>query len=348
MSGGTGPVSPGGSGEPDPSWFDQEASAPPAGPPETGAAPASPAPVNDPFAPAAPAPQQPQPSVPPVPPVQQIPPVRPIQPVQLPHHPPPTQPGQPPQQPPQPPQQSSWTQPAAPPPYGGAQPYGSPTQPVSSGYPPAQPQYAQAPAQPQYAQPPAQPQPQPQQLPPELSPRRKKGHPVRTTILTLLAMAVVFGLAFGASSLYRQFTAGPSCETVMVAPRDVLPKPGAVTVNVYNTTDTQGLAAKTADGLRNQGFGVGQVSDDAPIDGVGEIRYGTGGLAKAQLVGMYVPGATLVETTRSGDAVSLVLGSGFTGLASAADAQAALASPSPSQSGAGCPSPTPAASGTGA
>lgn len=313
MADGTSDEYGGGFRDPDPSWFDQDADplAPPTSQPRDYPPPSVPAPADSPtespWQPHSPAPVN-QPAAPPCE----------------------TAPGQPPQA--QPPQRL--------PPH--PQVYAQPQAQASQAYQQAgvqQPAYVG-----QTPPPPAAPSPVPpaQPLPPELSPRRKRGHPVRTTVLTLLGMIVVFALAFGASSLWRQWQAGPACETVEVIPRDVLPKPGAVTVNVYNTTDTQGLARKTADDLQNQGFGIGQVSDEAPVQGVGEIRYGSapGSLAKAQLLAAYVPGATLVETTRTGDSVSLVIGSGFTGLASSADVDAVLASPSPTQSGAGCPTPS--------
>ncbi len=308
----------GGFRDPDPSWFDQEADPlapapnppgeqshpdPPHGQPYDGQSAVAPQPAS---------PWQPQDAIPGHPTATPQP--------QVPQ-------GQPPQPLPSHPQVYAQPQPQAYPPAGVQQQTYAGQSPPSPATPPA----------PHSDVPPAQP------LPPELSPRRRKGHPVRTTVLTLLGMIVVFALAFGASSIWRQWQAGPACETVQVIPRDVLPKPGAVTVNVYNSTDTQGLARKTADELQGQGFGIGQVSDEAPVQGVGEIRYGSapGSLAKAQLLAAYVPGATLVETTRTGDSVSLVLGSGFTGLASSADVDAVLASPSPSQSGAGCPSASP-------
>lgn len=169
-------------------------------------------------------------------------------------------------------------------------------------------------------------------------------------VLIAVAVLVVLGLGFGLLSLLRgsgesdaatapASTAPAACETVMVTPAEVLPKPAKVKVNVYNATDTSGLASKTARAVAKMGFKVGKVANDPvgkPIAGVGQIRYGPKAEQAASLLLVYVPGATLIELDRKGRNVDLAVGNAFTGLAPEPEVVAVLASPSPSASGPGC------------
>ncbi len=169
-------------------------------------------------------------------------------------------------------------------------------------------------------------------------------------LLVVVAALVVIGVGFGIVSLLRgdaasgdaaaDVSAEPSpCVTTMVTPADVLPNPAKVKVNVYNATDTSGLARKTAAEVKTRGFKVLKVANDPvgkPIAAVAQIRFGPKGAKGAQLLLISVPGAELVALQRKGTTVDLAVGEAFTGLAATADVEAAMASPSPSVSGAGC------------
>jgi len=177
-------------------------------------------------------------------------------------------------------------------------------------------------------------------------------------LLVVVALLVVVGVGYGAVTLLRGTSddsgseaAGPTpeaCATATVTPAEVLPKPAKVRVNVYNATSTSGLASKTADQLEKRGFRIGKVANDPagkPIPGVAELRYGPKGAEEAQLMLIYVPGATLVELDRKGQRVDLAMGDAFTGIAPEQQVNEALSVPSPVASGLGCPSITsPAAS----
>lgn len=133
----------------------------------------------------------------------------------------------------------------------------------------------------------------------------------------------------------------PSCTTVMTMPRDTLPVPAKVRVNVYNATDTSGLASKTARELKKRGFAIKEVANDPvgmPIDGVARIRYGAAGAARAELLAYYVPGAELVELDRPGTKVDLAIGALFDGIAPQTEVDAALDAPQETVSGPGCTS----------
>ncbi|MFH0243226.1 LytR C-terminal domain-containing protein [Streptomyces sp. HK10] len=142
-----------------------------------------------------------------------------------------------------------------------------------------------------------------------------------------------------------------------------LPKPSAITVNVYNATTRSGLARKTADALEKRGFTIGEVANapaslDKKVKKAGLLMgppaaYGNGAF---DVLLTQLPGAEVraVERRASEEAgsgerapgknagereVDLVIGKAFKALAEEKDvreAMAALASPSPSPSPSDC------------
>ena len=131
----------------------------------------------------------------------------------------------------------------------------------------------------------------------------------------------------------------PSCSTLMVAPADELPVPKKVRVNVYNATETSGLASKTARDLKKRGFVIKDVANDPaglPVEGVARIRYGPKGAKRAELLSYYVPGAELVEMERPGTVVDLALGDSFTFVPPQPDIDATLNASEAVLSGPGC------------
>lgn len=95
--------------------------------------------------------------------------------------------------------------------------------------------------------------------------------------------------------------------------------PAPATVNVYNATARAGIAAATARLVRGHGFPVGAVRNDPvgkPVAEPAVVRFGPGGEATAQQVLALVGGAVPVKDARGDDSVDLVLGDGFTALAS--------------------------------
>lgn len=170
-------------------------------------------------------------------------------------------------------------------------------------------------------------------------------------LLIAVGVLVVVGVGYGIVSLVRgpadpaaeSASATPTpCVTETVTAAEVLPAPAQVKVNVYNATATSGLASKTATALEKRGFTIADVGNDpvdAPITGVGQIRFGPKAQEQAQLLLLYVPGAELVSLDRKGKKVDLAMGDGFTGLAPQDDVDAQLAVPSPVATGPGCPTP---------
>lgn len=107
----------------------------------------------------------------------------------------------------------------------------------------------------------------------------------------------------------------------------VVPQPGAVTVNVLNSTDRAHLARGVADKLRKLGFHVTGYGNDDPgivVNGVAEIRYGPKGTQAATLLSFYLPGATLVATQRSDSGVVVSLGTKYHAVSTTAEAKQAM------------------------
>jgi hypothetical protein len=106
-----------------------------------------------------------------------------------------------------------------------------------------------------------------------------------------------------------------------------LPTAAQITLNVYNSTDRHGLAASTANVLKQRGFTIGKVTNDplkANLAVAAQIRGGASGSPAMRVVAAEVPGSQLQPDTRADGSVDLVLGTGFTALASPDQVSAAL------------------------
>lgn len=180
-------------------------------------------------------------------------------------------------------------------------------------------------------------------------PRRNRP-PWLLPVLIGVAALVVIGVVVGVVSLVRggsddtastEPSPGASpCVTATVVPIDVLPPANRVRVNVYNATQTAGLAGKVAKELGARDFKVVKIANDPrgqKIDGVAQIRYGPKGERAAQTLAFQVPGAVLIDDARTGRIVDIAVGEQFTGLAAIDEVAAAMASPTPVASGPGCP-----------
>ncbi|WP_329565627.1 LytR C-terminal domain-containing protein [Kitasatospora sp. NBC_01266] len=118
------------------------------------------------------------------------------------------------------------------------------------------------------------------------------------------------------------------------------PQPQTVTVNVLNATDKAGLAARTADDLKQRGFTVGKVGNapsalEGHVSGAAELVAGQSGAGAAALLGAQVSGASTLADARTDGSVDFVIGDGYTALLdpnAAATALAAALKPSPSAS----------------
>ena len=181
-----------------------------------------------------------------------------------------------------------------------------------------------------------------------IAPRRRRRRPlwqivaafVAAGVLVLALLFLVVKMFSGSSEPDSAATPNPSpCVTLMVSPAESLPANSRVRVNVYNATQTPGLAGSTAEVLRARGFKVRQVGNAVgkrQVASVGEIRYGPKGKPSAQLLAYYFPGASLIPDGRSKRVVDVLLGDQFKTVLDDATVGASKASPTPSPSGPGC------------
>jgi hypothetical protein len=149
----------------------------------------------------------------------------------------------------------------------------------------------------------------------------------RTTLILTVVAALMLGTFTIAAAYYQGWIgdkssatkpqASPSCQRGASGQAATAK---AVTINVYNATDRQGLAASVAKSLRTQGFKVAKVANDPlskSIAGVGEVRHGPTGAAGATLAAARLAGAKVVGDARTDETVDLVLGNKFTALSAA-------------------------------
>ena len=123
-----------------------------------------------------------------------------------------------------------------------------------------------------------------------------------------------------------------------------VPKPAAVTVNVYNATNRAGLAGQTAADLKKRGFTIGKIGNapaalENKVPGSAQVTGGKAGAAMMTLLGTEVSGSHPVTDKRNDTTVDLVLGNGFSALATPAQAAQAVAlasRPTPSATAAHC------------
>ena len=91
------------------------------------------------------------------------------------------------------------------------------------------------------------------------------------------------------------------------------------TLNVYNSTQRQGLAAHTAAELKQRGFAIGQVTNDPLKENLtvsAQVRGAVSQTAELHEVAAEVPGAQIKTDGRTDPSVDLVRGAGFSVLAS--------------------------------
>ncbi|GAA3796186.1 LytR C-terminal domain-containing protein [Streptomyces coacervatus] len=180
--------------------------------------------------------------------------------------------------------------------------------------------------------------------------RRRRGR----LVVALLASVTALGLVgWGTLQLIDLFTgggekasaAGPKADCATKASPSArstaaaLPKPAAITVNVYNATSRSGLAKSTADELKKRGFKIGDVGNaskdfDQKIKGTG-VLLGPKSALNTTLPVLATQLSAVERRTdaaRKGAAVDLILGDAFKDLTKKPDADralAALANPQP-------------------
>jgi len=189
---------------------------------------------------------------------------------------------------------------------------------------------------------------------PRMRQRRRRGRLVAAVVASVAALAII---AWGTLQLIDVFTGGgkkasaagtkadcgsgvsPSAGPSAGAKGAAAPKPGQITVNVYNATTRSGLAKSTADELKKRGFKIGDVGNaakafDKKVKGTG-VLLGPASSLNSSLPVLATQLSTAERRTdaaRKGADLDLIIGDGFKTLATkpASDkALAALADPKP-------------------
>jgi hypothetical protein len=208
-------------------------------------------------------------------------------------------------------------------------------------------------------------------------PRMRRPRRRGRILAAVIASIVVLGLfGWGALQLFHVFNGDsgntkanaapqnrPSCKPAPTPARAAkpvaLPQPAGVTLNVLNATARGGLAKSTADELAKRGFKVANFGNALPpydkkVTQSALLVAGPAGEGAAREAGTQVAGSAVkIDPTRKGTAVDLLIGNGFSVLASPSDAaKARVVAANPPAPGPVCtpvPTGTAAASaGTGA
>lgn len=144
---------------------------------------------------------------------------------------------------------------------------------------------------------------------------------VRTpiTLLLLVALLVAAGW-YGVRQLRTPGTTTAPVSTVCTPQPVISPPPrvripaSSVTVNVYNASNTAGLADRTAVLMKARGFTIGAVDND-PLDsnykGLVLVRGAARDLPSVKLVMAQEVGAVFQKNTSTNDTVDMVLGARF-------------------------------------
>ena len=204
----------------------------------------------------------------------------------------------------------------------------------------------------------------PQPQPGAAAPRRRTGSgggsnpPVKKTpvgkmiLITLVGMAVLFGVGYGIGQFFQSDSSATSadgeaepdaCVTVNVTPTPL--PPDQIQVTVLNSSAPAGSAGNAAEVLGGSGFQIASVGNGSTdvTTAPAVIRYGPTSAEAAKTLNAYLAGA--VEMQESPDVVGLelILVGPFEGVVDAGTAQAELTVPIPTVSGPGCPQLDPAA-----
>ncbi|WP_026248859.1 LytR C-terminal domain-containing protein [Streptomyces sp. LaPpAH-108] len=163
---------------------------------------------------------------------------------------------------------------------------------------------------------------------PRMRPPRRRGRLVAAAVASVAALGLV---GWGTLQLVDVFTghrhaskaASAAClKQASPAPVKALPKPGTITVNVYNATTRAGLAKQTADELKKRGFKIGDVGNaskdfDKKVKGTGVLLGPATALdTSLPVLGTQLDGAERrTDAARKGATLDLIIGDGFKSLA---------------------------------
>jgi hypothetical protein len=154
----------------------------------------------------------------------------------------------------------------------------------------------------------------------------------RVRALVVVGALVVLALVFIVVALVRDTQGSDkvatACQDGEVPANVELREPKDVKINVFNATDTQGLADSVATNFANRKFQVLKSGNDKKgIDGVAVLRYGPKAVGSAHLLRAYFldNAKTEYNPTRKDDVVDVVIGPKFQQLATTTEVNQSLA-----------------------
>jgi len=158
---------------------------------------------------------------------------------------------------------------------------------------------------------------------------------LRHRIVISLLLAVLLAAALFAVAVLRGWVvlseppAKPVASSECPAGPFISQPPDTITVNVYNTTPTAGLAGQVSEALAQRGFQQGTVGNSSVNrEGMTAIIIsGPEGEAAAFTLQQQIPETQYVQDDRAGATVDVVLGSGYAALVPAEKVSAAVAGP---------------------
>ncbi|RDG37144.1 LytR C-terminal domain-containing protein [Streptomyces corynorhini] len=177
-------------------------------------------------------------------------------------------------------------------------------------------------------------------------PRMRRPRNRRRIVLAAVTAVAALGLAgWGTAQLIDVFSGDGGKSTTVAGHRPgcepspssspvtakALPRPGQITVNVYNATTRGGLAKTTADELEKRGFVIGEVGNapetyDKKVPGTGILLGApTASDSALTVLGTQLKGAAPKTDTRKSKDVDLIIGTAFKALNVQKDADQALA-----------------------
>ncbi|MFI6759641.1 LytR C-terminal domain-containing protein [Micromonospora sp. NPDC050417] len=149
--------------------------------------------------------------------------------------------------------------------------------------------------------------------------------------LVVVGVLAVLALAFVTAALLRDTqrgsASGDTCPAGFKRANVALREPKDVKINVFNATDTVGLANGVATDFKNRKFQViKQGNDKKRVEEVAVLRFGPKGVASAHLLKAYFLNEATPEydPNRDDETVDVVIGGSYTQLATTTEVNQAL------------------------
>jgi hypothetical protein len=153
----------------------------------------------------------------------------------------------------------------------------------------------------------------------------------RVRALVIVGVLVVFALVFVGVALIRDTQSGTAgttkCKEGYVLANIALREPKDVKINVFNATDSPGLATTVANDFQNRKFQVKKTGNAKKgLDEVAVLRYGPKAVGSMHLLRAYFLDEATPEydPKRQDDVVDIVIGNNFKQLATTTEVNQSL------------------------